>query len=61
MASPTVCAPRRARTDAAVAVRGPLPGPLRLVHRRQPVAAADVKVLGDAGLLDFRLERVGFG
>ncbi|MDX2645129.1 hypothetical protein PV341_16465 [Streptomyces sp. PA03-1a] len=42
-------------------MRGPLPGLLRLVHRRQPVAAADVEVLGDAGLLDFRLERVGFG
>ncbi|MFD8071340.1 hypothetical protein ACFV3E_01590 [Streptomyces sp. NPDC059718] len=46
---------------AAVAVRGPLLGLLLLVHRRRTVAAEDVEVLGDAGLLDFRLERVGFG
>lgn len=52
---------RRAHEKAAVAVRGPLADLLLVVYRRRPVGQEGVEVLGDAQLLDFWLERVGFG
>jgi uncharacterized protein (TIGR03083 family) len=52
---------RRAHEKAAVAVRGPLTGLLLVVYRRRPVRSECIEVLGDLDLLDFWLERVGFG
>jgi uncharacterized protein (TIGR03083 family) len=52
---------RRAHEKAAVAVRGPLTGLLLLVYRRRPARSRGIEVLGDLQLLDFWLERVGFG
>lgn len=52
---------RRAHEKAAVAVRAPLTDLLLLIYRRRPPHGEGVEVLGDAGLLDFWLERVAFG
>ncbi|MGH4023318.1 MAG: maleylpyruvate isomerase family mycothiol-dependent enzyme [Pseudonocardiaceae bacterium] len=52
---------RRTHEKAAVAVRGPLTDLLLVVYRRRPVQSAGVEILGDEQLLDFWLERVGFG
>ncbi len=52
---------RRAHEKAAVAVRGPLTDLLLLVYERRPARGAGIEVFGDAGLLDFWLERVSFG
>lgn len=52
---------RRAHEKAAVAVRGPLTELLLVAYRRRAVRDGSVEVLGDAQLLDFWLERVGFG
>lgn len=52
---------RRAHEKAAVAVRGPLADLLLIIYRRQPPSGADIEVFGDGQLLDFWLERVGFG
>ena len=34
---------------------------LLTIYRRMPVDSGDIEVTGDAGLVDFWLERVGFG
>ncbi|NBM20679.1 hypothetical protein [Streptomyces sp. GC420] len=47
--------------ETAVAVRGPPAEPLRLVHRRRARRRTGTGVLGGAGLLDYWLDRVGFG
>ncbi|QUH03222.1 maleylpyruvate isomerase family mycothiol-dependent enzyme [Saccharopolyspora erythraea] len=52
---------RRAHEKCAVAVRGPLTDLLLVVYRRRSPYAGSVEVVGDTGLLDFWLERVGFG
>jgi uncharacterized protein (TIGR03083 family) len=52
---------RRAHEKAAVAVSAPLTDLLLLVYRRRPVDAEGIEVIGDAGLLDFWLEKVAFG
>jgi uncharacterized protein (TIGR03083 family) len=52
---------RRSHERAAVAVRGPLTGLLLVVYRRRPARSDGIEVLGDGELLDFWLERVGFG
>jgi hypothetical protein len=52
---------RRAHEKAAVAVRGPLTDLLLIVYRRRPARGEGIEILGDAELLDFWLERVGFG
>ena len=52
---------RRTHEKAAVAVRGPLTGLLLVLYRRRPARGEGVEILGDAELLDFWLERVGFG
>jgi hypothetical protein len=52
---------RRAHEKAAVAVRGPLTGLLLVVYGRRPARSEGIEVLGDVQLLDFWLERVGFG
>ncbi|MEV0374756.1 maleylpyruvate isomerase family mycothiol-dependent enzyme [Streptomyces sp. NPDC050636] len=52
---------RRAHEKATVAVRGPLTDLLLLVYRRRPVTSTDLEILGDSTLLNFWLERVGFG
>ncbi|NLU76790.1 maleylpyruvate isomerase family protein [Streptomyces sp. HNM0575] len=50
----------RAHEKATTAVRGPLIDLLLVVFRRLPPGSGRVEVLGDAELLDFWLERVGF-
>jgi uncharacterized protein (TIGR03083 family) len=52
---------RRAHERAAVAVHGPLTGLLLVIYRRRSVAGEGIEVHGDRQLLDFWLERVGFG
>jgi uncharacterized protein (TIGR03083 family) len=54
-----VIAWRRADEPAAVEVRAPVTDLLLMIYRRRPVARLDVT--GDAKLVDFWLERVGFG
>ncbi|MBT2382906.1 maleylpyruvate isomerase family mycothiol-dependent enzyme [Streptomyces sp. ISL-11] len=52
---------RRAHEKAAVAVRAPLTELLLIVYKRRPARGKGVDIHGDAGLLDFWLERVDFG
>lgn len=52
---------RRAHEKAAAAVRGPLTGLLLVIYKRRPPRGEGVEILGDAQLLEFWLERVGFG
>ena len=52
---------RRSHEKAAVAVRGPLTDLLLVIYRRRSPRSEGIEVLGDAELLDFWLERVGFG
>lgn len=52
---------RRAHEKAAVAVRGPLTELLLIIYRRRSARGDDIEILGDAELLDFWLDRVGFG
>ncbi|MET9508978.1 maleylpyruvate isomerase family mycothiol-dependent enzyme [Streptomyces flavidovirens] len=51
---------RRAHEKATVALRGPLTDVLQVFYRRLPADSDRVEVLGDAGLLDFWLERASF-
>jgi uncharacterized protein (TIGR03083 family) len=50
---------RRADEPAAAEVRGPVTDLLLAIYRRRPVNG--LQVSGDANLVDFWLERVGFG
>jgi len=50
---------RRGDDPAAAELCGPVIDLLLVLYRRVPVT--DVEVTGDAGLVDFWLERVGFG
>ena len=52
---------RAGHEKATVAVRGPLTDLLLLIYRRRAVAETGAEVFGDAGLLDFWLDRVAFG
>jgi uncharacterized protein (TIGR03083 family) len=52
---------RRAHEKAAVAVRGPLIHLLLVIYKRRPARGEGIEILGDGQLLDFWLERVGFG
>jgi len=52
---------RRTHEKATVAVRGPLTGLLLVLYRRRPARSEGIEVIGDVELLDFWLERVGFG
>jgi uncharacterized protein (TIGR03083 family) len=54
-----VIAWRRADEPAAAEIRGPVTDLLLTIYRRRPVSGLDVA--GDAELVDFWLERVGFG
>ena len=54
-----VIAWRRADEPATAEVRAPVTELLLMIYRRRPVAGLDVT--GDARLVDFWLERVGFG
>ena len=54
-----VIAWRRADERAAAEIRAPVTDLLLTIYRRRPVTGLDVT--GDAGLVDFWLERVGFG
>ena len=54
-----VIAWRRADEPAAAEIRGPVKDLLLAIYRRCPVTGLDVT--GDAQLVDFWLERVGFG
>jgi hypothetical protein len=50
---------RRSDEPAAAEITAPVIDPLLMLYRRRPVAGLDVT--GDAGLVDFWLERVAFG
>jgi hypothetical protein len=50
---------RRGDEPASAERRGPATDLLLVLYRRSPVSA--VEVVGDAGLVDFWLERVAFG
>jgi hypothetical protein len=50
---------RRGDEDTAAGLRGPVTDLLLVLYRRAPVSAVTVE--GDAGLLDYWLERVAFG
>lgn len=52
---------RRTHEKAAVAVRAPLTDLLLIVYRRRPPKGDGIDVFGNAALLDFWLDRVGFG
>lgn len=52
---------RRAHEKSAVAVRGPLTDLLLVIYQRRSARSEGVEILGDEQLLDFWLERVGFG
>ncbi|MET7618264.1 maleylpyruvate isomerase family mycothiol-dependent enzyme [Streptomyces sp. NPDC005408] len=52
---------RRAHEKSAVAVRGPLTGLLLVVYGRRPARSEGIEIFGAEELLDFWLERVGFG
>jgi uncharacterized protein (TIGR03083 family) len=52
---------RRAHEKSAVAVRGPLTELLLIIYRRRPPSDTSVQIFGDEDLLDFWLDRVGFG
>jgi uncharacterized protein (TIGR03083 family) len=52
---------RRRHEKAAVAVHGPLTDLLLVIYRRRPARSEGIDILGDVRLLDFWLERVGFG
>ena len=52
---------RRAAGPAAVTVGGPVTELVLLVYRRRPPGSGRVQVSGQADLLDFWLDRVGFG
>ncbi len=54
-----VIAWRRADETSAVAVQAPVTDLLLMVYRRRPVSG--MRITGDADLIDFWLERVGFG
>ncbi|MDT5329414.1 MAG: hypothetical protein QOF31_711 [Mycobacterium sp.] len=54
-----VIAWQRAHGPAAADIRAPVTDLLLTIYRRRPVAGLDVT--GDANLVDFWLERVGFG
>ena len=54
-----VIAWRRADESAAAAIRAPVTDLLLMIYRRRPVTG--LAVTGDAKLVDFWLERVGFG
>ncbi|MBD0747395.1 maleylpyruvate isomerase family mycothiol-dependent enzyme [Streptomyces sp. CBMA152] len=52
---------RRGHEKATVALRGPLTDVMNVFYRRLPADSPKVEVLGDAGLLDFWLQRASFG
>ncbi|MFE6779103.1 maleylpyruvate isomerase family mycothiol-dependent enzyme [Streptomyces sp. NPDC057702] len=53
---------RRAAQPAAVTVRAPLTDLLLIVYRRRPpTPSPSVEITGDTALLDFWLDRIGFG
>jgi len=56
-----VIAWRRSDELTAVGIRGPVTDLLLTMYRRIPVDSGGLEVTGDAELLDFWLERVGFG
>ena len=50
-----------ARTPDVIPAAAPVTDLLLVLYRRWPVHADGIEVTGDAGLVDFWLERVGFG
>ena len=52
---------RRTAEAATADIRVPVADLLLLIYRRRSVGADGIEVTGDAGLVDFWLERVGFG
>jgi uncharacterized protein (TIGR03083 family) len=52
---------RHAHEKATVAVRGPLVDLLLVIYKRRSARGEGIEILGDAQLLDFWLDRVGFG
>ncbi len=56
-----VIAWRRSDDVASADVCGPVTDLLLTIYRRVPLDSGGIEVTGDAGLVDFWLERVGFG
>ncbi len=56
-----VIAWRRSDEPTPAGITGPATDLLLTMYRRTPVDSGRVEVIGDAGLVDFWLERVGFG
>ena len=56
-----VIAWRRSNAASSAALRGSVTNLLLTVYRRMPVDSGHIEVRGDTGLVDFWLERVGFG
>ncbi len=56
-----VIAWRRSDEPTAAGMRGPVTDLLLTIYRRLPVDSGRIEVTGDAELVDFWLERVGFG
>jgi uncharacterized protein (TIGR03083 family) len=52
---------RRSGEQGAAGLRGPVADLLLTMYRRVPVESGRLEVTGDAALVDFWLERVGFG
>jgi hypothetical protein len=56
-----VIAWRRSGDATAACLRGSVTDLLLTIYRRTPLDSGRIQVSGDAGLVDFWLERVGFG
>ena len=52
---------RRSDEPTTAGLRAPVTDLLLTIYRRLPVDSGRVEVTGDAELVDFWLERVGFG
>ena len=52
---------RRSDEPTTAGMRGPVTDLLLTIYRRRPADSGRIEVTGDAGLVDFWLERVGFG
>ena len=52
---------RRADEPSAAQIAASITDLMLVLYRRRPVDAGGIEVTGDAGLVDFWLERVGFG
>ena len=52
---------RRSDEPTTAGIQGPVTDLLLTIYRRRPADSGRIEVTGDAGLVDFWLDRVGFG